>query len=726
VTRTVYRTCTLCEATCGLALEVERGADGERVRAVRPDPDDPISKGYACPKGIAIAQVHHDPDRLRTPLRRTPGGGFEPISWDEALDEAAAGFRRVRERHGGDAIATYFGNPLIHNAGATLLKSATLKALGTHQLYGASSQDTSPRLAASYHLYGSSVVIPVPDIDRCDFFLCVGANPLVSNGSVMTAPGMRDRLRALRARGGRLVVIDPRRSETAKEADLHLPIRPGTDAALLLAMAALIVRRRGLPPELDGLANGGAEIERRLAALDVESCARFTGVPVDAILRLAGDFVASTRPVAYSRIGVCNARFGTLASYATDLLNVVAGRLGAVGGAMFATPAIDALRLIGLPGMDGHGRWRTRVRGLPETMGEVPAATFADEVETPGPGQLRALLCVAGNPVLSAPNGRRIARALAQLEFHVAIDLYVNETTRHANLILPPAWTLADEHVDFTLAMVSVRNAVRLSPKVVERGPDERHDWEILLGLVERLGGGPLGKPAADAVVRLAGRLGWRWTPRAMLDFLLRTGKHGDRYLPWRRGLSMAKLARAPHGIDLGPLEPGVRHRVQHRDRCVALAPPVLLAAWDELDAALAAPRPADELVLIGRRELRSNNSWMHNVPSLVSGAERCLLHLHPKDARARGIEDGDTAVLESRVHRGEVRVKLSDDLAPGVVSLPHGWGHAESAPWQRVAGARPGVSANDWTDDAEVESVVGQSILNGVPVRLSRRATAA
>lgn len=713
---TVHRTCTLCEATCGLTFQVE----GERILSVRPDPHDPISKGYACPKGIAIREVHDDPDRVRQPLRRTSRGDFAPIAWNEALDEAADGLRRVQQRHGKDAVAIYWGNPVIHNHGALLVRTGLNKALGTRNVYGAGSQDVSPRFAASYHLYGSSVAFSVPDIDRTDYFLCVGANPVVSNGSVMTAPDMRGRLRKLRQRGGKLVVVDPRRSETAREADEHVAIRPGTDAALLLALAAVIVRSgRANTAALARDTAGWDAIEARLRAIDLDAVARATGVATERIVRLATEFAERPSSVAYSRIGVCNAQFGTLGTYATDLLNIVAGRLGTIGGAMFPTPAIDIASVTQQKGMDGHERWRTRVRGLPETFGELPSAALVEEMETPGEGQIRALVTFAGNPVLSIPNGKRLAAALPNLEFNVAIDLYVNETTQHADLILPPAWSLAEEHFDLLFPLFSVRNAVRWSPPVVEPRAGELHDWEILLGLAKRLGGGPTGMKPVDTLLRGAERLGYRWNPASTVDLLLRAGPNGDRFLPWSKGLSLKKLKRAEHGIDLGPLEPGVARRVFHKDRKVHLAVAPILRSWDALDVSLATAPPADALVLIGRRDLRTNNSWMHNVPSLVSGADRCLLFVHPKDAADRGIADGEMIVMESRVHRGAVRVQLTEDIAPGVVSLPHGWGHASSAPWQRVAGKHPGVSVNDWTDESIVEDVVGQSVLNGVPVRL-------
>jgi anaerobic selenocysteine-containing dehydrogenase len=715
MTERVHRVCTLCEANCGLVFEVE----GNRIESVRPDRNDPFSEGYACPKGMAIAALHDDPDRLRGPMRRRADGEFEAIGWEEALDLAAQGLARVRDTRGEDAVAVYWGNPIIHNHGALLVRRGVTAALRTRNMYGAGSQDVSPRFATSYYLYGSSLALPVPDVDETDFLLCVGANPVVSNGSVLTAPDLRGRLRRLRARGGKLVVVDPRRTETAAEADQHIPIRPGQDAAFLLALTALVVRE-GKADEtfLREHTVGFEAVLGRLRKLDIEACAHAAQVPESTLVTLAREF-GSRASVCYSRIGVCNNRTGTLGTYATDLLNIVAGRLGQRGGALFPTPAIDAARVIGLTGDDGHARWHTRVRQLPETLGELPTAALAEEIETPGPKQVRGFLSFAGNPVLSAPNGRRIDAALEKLDFMVSVDLYVNETTRHADLILPPAGVLTEEHYDLFFPLMSIRNRVRRSPPVVGREPGQLHDTEILVALARRLGGGPTGIGAFDRALGLAERLGFPYSTRPTLDLLLRTGRWGDRYLPWRNGLRLSQVDAETYGADLGPLQTGIAHRLFHRSGRVDLAPSPLLRAWDALDEALARPEADDALVLIGRREVRSNNSWMHNVPGLVSGRERCVLFLHPKDAEARKITDGDEAVLESRVHRGAVRVKVCDEVMPGVVSLPHGWGHAEVARWQKTAGARAGVSMNDWTDDAEVESVVGQAILNGVPVEL-------
>ena len=497
---------------------------------------------------------------------------------------------------------------------------------------------------------------------------------------------------------------------------------PGGDAAFLLAMVRVLVEHGRVDRQfLESTTSGWPEIERRLAAFTPARVARVAGVPAETIERLALEFAAARAPVCYSRVGVCVGAHSTIATYATDLLNIVTGRLGREGGPMFTTPAFDVTKIARATGQDGRARWRSRVRGLPETLGDLPSVALAEEIETAGPGQIRAMVTFAGNPVLSAPNGKRIGAAFDTLDFMVSIDIYINETTRHADVILPPCWNLAEDHMDLLFGSLGVRNIARWSPPVVEKSPDERADWEILLELSERLGGGALGEPWLDTSLRWLRPLGVRWTPSGFMNLLLRLGPYGDRFMPWSNGLNLAKLKTAPHGIDLGPLQPGVERRLYHRDKRIHLTTPCMLEAMTALEVDLDAKAADDGLVLIGRRELRSNNSWMHNVPSLVSGRERCVLYVHPDDAARYGVRDGEMSILESRVHRGEVRVAVNDEMRPGVVCLPHGWGHAESARWQTVAGDHAGVSFNDWVDDAVIEPIIGQSILNGVPVRLRR-----
>ncbi|HVU02748.1 MAG TPA: molybdopterin-dependent oxidoreductase, partial [Polyangiaceae bacterium] len=703
---------------CGLVAEVE---DGRAVR-IRGNDDDVFSRGYLCPKGLATLALTDDPDRLRAPVKRTAAGRFEPISWDEAFDTVATRLKDVQRRHGRDAVAVYMGTPIVHKHGALLMRQAFLAALGTRNSTSAGSQDTATRFAASYHLYGSNFSWPVPDIDRTDYLLCIGANPVVSNGSILTAPNVRERLLGIVGRGGKVVVVDPRRTETARLGSEHVPIVPGTDAAWVLALvnvlfAERLVNARALRAGVRGL----PELQRALGAWTPERVATYTGIDAATTRRIAREFVAAKTSAAYARLGVCNTAFGTLANWAVDVLNIAAGRLGEVGGAMFPSPAIDLPTLARLTGGDGFGRFRSRIRGLPEIAGDVPAATLAEEMETPGEGQVRAFVTLAGNPVLSVPNGRRLGRALENVDFYAAIDFYVNETTRHAHVILPPAGPLADDHVDLFFSNAMARNAIRWTEPPLPRAPDERNDWEILLELAFRMGGGPSGIPLLDAPFRLAWRLGRPYALDDLVDLAIRVGPHGDKFLPFGKGLRGESVRASPDGVDLGPLGPGIRKRVYHRDGLVDVTPAALSGALGELSADVDRVRPEDEFLLIGRRDVRTNNSWMHNLPKLAAGKDRCVLFVHPEDAMRLGLVDGDVATMESRVHRGIVPVAVTDEVRPGVVSLPHGYGHSGSRDHQRIAGRSPGVSANDWTDDGQVESVVGNSVLNGVRVTLSK-----
>jgi anaerobic selenocysteine-containing dehydrogenase len=690
-------TCFLCEANCG--IEVEH--DGREVRAVRGDRLDPLSRGYICPKAHAIAELQADPDRVRRPQRRR-GDRWEEVGWDEALDDVGRRLRAVRETHGRHAVGVYLGNPTVHSYTAVLGGLPLLAALRTRNRFSANSLDTLPRLLASFLLYGSQALLPVPDVDRTRFLLVLGANPAVSNGSVMTAPDVKRRLRAIRERGGRVVVVDPRRTETAELVGEHVFLRPGTDALFLAAMLH-VVFAEGLVRlgHLEGHVGGIDALARRVAGLSPERVASAVGVDPAVIRGLARDFAREDAAACYGRMGTSTQQHGALASVLVDALNLVTGHVDREGGSMFATPAVDLVALAERVGRRGSfARYRSRVRGLPEMGGELPIAALADEIETPGAGQLRALVTHAGNPVLSAPNGRRLDRALASLDFMVSIDVYRNETTRHAHYILPPTFGLEREHYPLVFGALSIRNGAKLAPPILEKPAGALHDYEILGGLAARVAGlsGPLAR-AADALVRAA-------SPPRLLDVLLRTGP---------RRLSRAALLDAEHGVDLGPLESCLVARLGGRR--VDLAPPALDADWVRLEALADAARAPGSLVLIGRRQLRGNNSWMHNAPSLAKGPARCTLLVHPDDASARGLVAGGRARLEGRVGAIDVTVEPSDEVMPGVVSLPHGFGHDRPGVALAVAGARPGVSVNDVTDDALVDEVSGVSVLSGVPV---------
>ncbi|RBM19349.1 dehydrogenase [Prauserella sp. PE36] len=690
--------CTLCEATCGITVTVER----DRVTDIRGDEADPLSRGYICPKATALADVHHDPDRLRTPLVRF-GDEWVETSWPAAFELVAAGLREVRERHGKDALAVYQGNPSAHNFGLLTYGLPFFRALGTRNLYSATSVDQLPHMLAALEMFGHQLLMPVPDIDRTDLFVCLGGNPAVSNGSIMTAPNVRARLKAVR----RVVVIDPRRTETAGLADEHLFIRPGTDALLLLSLievlfAENLVCTGRLTPHLVGV-----DILREVArGFPAERTEPVTGVPAERVRALARELAETPRAVLYGRVGVCTQEFGGLAAWLVVVVNALTGHLDEPGGAMFTTPAVDVLPLAALTGHRGSfGTYRSRVRGLPEFGGELPVAALAEEIETPGEGRIRGLITSAGNPVLSTPNGARLERALDGLDFMVSIDPYLNETTRHADVILPPTVHLERSHYELALANYSVRNVAKYSPPVFRRGPDQRHDWEIVLELATRVLGG--GAPA-----RLLGGLG----PEAVLEAGLLAGPHGLRKL--HKGLSLWKLKREPHGVDLGPLERRLPGRLATRGRKVHLAPKSYLDDVPRLRGLLERERTG--LVLIGRRQLRSNNSWMHNSERLVKGKPRCTLLVHPDDARERGLDDGDRALLSSASGTIAVPVEVTDAIMPGVVSLPHGWGHHRDGVRLGVAAAHAGVSANDVTDERLVDALTGTAALSGVPVELT------
>ena len=712
-TRTHFRTCHLCEAMCGIAIDLE----GDRIVAIRGDKDDPFSGGHICPKAVALQDVHEDGDRVRRPLRRT-ASGWEEIAWDEALDEAARRLVAVQRAHGRNAVALYQGNPVVHNHGAILFGQLFQRSLGSRSRYSATSVDQLPQMLASLLMFGHQLLLPIPDVDRTDFLLVLGANPLVSNGSLMTAPGIERRLKALKARGGRLVVVDPRRTETAALADLHLPIRPGGDAFLLAALVHTLASESLLKPgRLAAFTDGLSVLADAVEPFSPEAVAGRTGIEPETIRTLARDFASARSAVAYGRVGTCTQEFGGLASWLVNVLNVVTGNLDRPGGAMFPSPAVDLVAFADRIGQRGHfDKGRSRVRGLPEFGGEWPAAVLAEEIDTEGEGRVRALVTSAGNPVLSTPNGARLDRALATLDFMVSIDLYLNETTRHAHLILPPTFALERSHYDLVFHALAVRNTAKFSEPLFPPPEGSLHDWQILLELGTRIE-----KARGEGGVRswLKHRLFSALGPDGLVALLLRLGPRGAGLVPFGRGLTLARLRRQPHGIDLGALEPSLPHRLYTKTRRIELSPPRLVEDMKRLRLALAASANGG-LALVGRRELRSNNSWMHNSERLVKGRERCTLLMHPQDARARGLTAGQRVRVRSRAGVVEAPLELSDEMRPGVVSLPHGWGHQRPGTRLGVASARPGVSLNDLTDEALVDPLCGTARLNDVPVEVT------
>ena len=736
--RVHYHACPLCEATCGLEIRTR----GREVVAIRGDADDVFSQGFICPKGYAVKELDADPDRLRTPLMKR-NGRFEPVSWDDAFAEIDRRLAPLLREHGRDAVAVYLGNPGAHNMQLSIFDPIFLRALGTKNIYSASTVDQMPKQVAVGLMFGTVLSTPVPDIDRTDYLLILGADPFVSNGSLMTAPDVPGRLRAILRRGGTIVVIDPRRSRTASEASEHHHIRPGCDAFFLFAIvhtlfAENLVRLGRLAEHTAGL-EAVAELAREFAP---EVVAERCGIAADAIRRVARGLAAAPRAAVYARIGTCTQEFGTAASWLVDVINVLTGHLDQPGGAMFTRPATGSPHTRGTAGRGKgvrFGRRHSRVRQAPEVFGELPAACLAEEIETPGEGQIRGLITIAGNPVLSTPNGRRLDAALDTLEFMLSLDIFVNETSRHADIILPGLSPFEQSHYDVLLRQLAIRNVATYSPPVFDAPADQWPEWRTLLRLsgivtgqgatadvdalddfvimqrIEQEVGAPAspihGRDPGEIFAALAPRRG----PERHLDLMLRTGPYGNAFGARPDGLTLARLEAEPHGIDFGALEPRVPEVLRTPSGKIELAPEPLVADVERLRAALA--RPSNGMVLIGRRDLRSNNSWMHNAPVLVKGKLRCTMLVHPSDAARLGLADGDLARVTSRAGAVAVPVEVTDAIMPGVVSIPHGWGHDLPGIQLGVASTHAGVNCNRLVDELVLEPLSGNAVLNGVPV---------
>lgn len=736
-----FATCPLCEATCGLELTLEDGT----VAGIRGDADDVFSHGFLCPKGASLKELHEDPDRLRTPMLRV-GGELRPASWDEAFAEIDRRLGPLRAEHGNDAVGVYIGNPSAHSLSALIYGRVLVKALQTKQIFSASTVDQYPKQMASALMFGTGITVAVPDVDRTDHLLILGANPLASNGSLLTAPDMRGRLRAIRERGGKVVVVDPRRTRTAQEADEHHFIRPGTDALLLFALIhTLFGECLADPQPLARHLNGLDDLRALSAQISPEDVAATCGIEADEIRRMARELAAAPSAAVYGRMGTTTQRFGTTASWLVDVLNIVTGNLDRPGGAMFALPAAGSSNTTGEPGRGrggAFGRWSSRVRGLDEIFGELPVACLAEEIETPGDGQIRALITLAGNPAVSTPNSAHVAAALEQLEFMVSVDIYVNETTRHADVVLPGPSPLERSHYDLALLNLSVRNVANYSPPVLA-AEDMPEEWQTLLRLTGvATGQGPNADVAAidrfvaheaarrqtadahspvhgrepeELLVELEPRVG----PERILELQLRCGPYGDGFGARPGGLTLAALEAAPHGVDLGPLEPRIPEVLRTPSGKIELMPEPLVADVARLHEALAEPVNGG-MMLVGRRDLRSNNSWMHNLPMLVRGKERCTAWVHPDDAERLGLVDGEPARVGSRAGDVVIPVEVTDDVMPGVVSIPHGWGHDQPGMALGVAAEHAGTNANVLTDELVVEPLSGTAVLNGIPVTLA------
>jgi anaerobic selenocysteine-containing dehydrogenase len=711
-TSTHFSTCVLCEAMCGIRIETR----GSQVVSIRGDEQDPLSRGYICPKAAALKGFHEDPDRLRLPVRRE-GNSWRQVSWSEALDESARRLGEIQSTNGKDSVGIYFGNPTVHNLGAMLYLPSFLKTLSTRNRFTPTSADQLPHMFVSYLMLGHQFLLPVPDIDRTDFMLILGANPLVSNGSLMSAPNVRERLKAIQRRGGKVVVMDPRRTETAKIADDHIFIRPGSDALFLFSLLSCLLIKGGNPNNLRVPHEGWETVTELARAFPPEVTEPLTSVPSVVVHRLANQLMAAPTAVCYGRIGTSTQPFGALCAWLINLVNVASGNFDEPGGAMFTSPLIDLIDPRTGAERGSFNRWTSRVRGLPEFSGELPVSALAEEILVEGPGRVRGMITLAGNPVLSAPNGTRMDRAFQSLDFMVSIDSYINETTRHANIILPPVSPLEREHYDLVFRHLAVRNTAKYSEAVFKPPSDGRHDWQTLQALQDRLEQIHDGRRPIRAMRRTMRKV---LGPSGLLSLAIMLGKRRYRR---RHGIvapSLKQLKRNPHGIDLGPLTPSLHKSLPKQHKRIDLAPGPLVKDVDRLKCLLQSDSSDDgHFLLIGRRDLRSNNSWMHNSAKLVSGKPRCTLFMNPLDAEEHGILDLTTVRVTSRVGTIQTKVTLTDDIMLGVVSLPHGFGHDRPGVRLQIAQQHAGVSINDLTDDNRVDELCGNAAFCGVPVRV-------
>jgi len=705
-----YRICPLCEACCGLEIR----SDGQQVISIRGAEQDVLSAGFLCPKGVSLKDLHEDPDRLRQPLIKR-NGQFEPATWDEALAEVERRLLPILQAQGPDAVAASIGNPAVHKIGLLAYFPRLARALGSRNIFSASTLDQMPKQLSAGLMFGHWMSVPVPDLPRSDLLLILGANPMVSNGSLWTVPDYRGKAKAMRARGGRIVVIDPRRSETAHAADEYLPILPGGDVFLLLGLVHTLfdeglVKLRHLAEHVAGLDELGAAV----SPYPPERMAAGCGIAAATQRRLARELAAAPRAVLYGRIGTCTQRFGTLNSWLIDVVNILIGQLDSEGGAMFPKAAAFAANTQGKPGSGRGittGRRHSRVSQAPEVYGELPMNCLAEEIETPGPGQVRALISVACNPVLSAPDGPRLSRALDSLDFMLSLDIYLNETTRHADVILPGLSPLEDLHFDMAFPQLSWRNHARFSAPVFAKPAGQPAEWQILLRLAAMVEGTDWRQdiealedaafPPDPAAPDLRG-------PERLIDQGLRHG-------PYR--LSLAEVRATPGGIDLGELQPRIPELLRTTSGKIELAPPSLLAALPEVEAALSTP--TEGMRLIGRRDMRSGNSWMHNLPVLAKGPMRCTLLVNPADAQRLGLQEGGMATVSNASASLQAQVSLSADMMAGVVSLPHGWGHDLPGMQLNLAGERPGINMNALIGEGLRDMLSGNAVLSGIAVNV-------
>ncbi|APD95440.1 dehydrogenase [Alteromonas mediterranea] len=718
-----YSTCTLCEAMCG----IEVATKGRQILSIKGDKDNPFSQGHICPKASALKDLYDDPDRLKRPVKRVDDN-WQEITWEDAFDLVANKLHGIQQEHGEDGVGVYLGNPNAHNMGSILFGPYFYRALKTHNRYSATSVDQLPHHIISRRLFGHMSQIPIPDIDHTQHFMIIGGNPLASNGSIMTVPNVKKRLKGIQKRGGKVVVIDPKRSETADLSCEHHFIRPGSDVLLLLAMLHVLFEKQLHSVEaLLPYAEDIMEVEHYVRNFSPEKVSEKTGIQASQIIQLVTDFCEAESAVCYGRMGASVQAFGTLTQYLIMLFNILTGNLDKRGGMMFSQPAADTLPVAGKGSL---GTFTSRVRGLPAFAGEYPVACLAEEILTPGEGQIKAMVIGAGNPVVTTPNAEQLDKAFAQLDFMVAVDFYITETSRHADVILPPVTALERDHYDIVFHNFAVRNFAKYSEAVVDTDADQLTDWQIYLSLAERID-----KLNGRSTAHYAAL--WSKQPKGVVDDLLQTGLYGDKRGAFQsdnngsdtgkegstaHGLTLKKLKANPHGIDLGPLQPSLPFALFHENKKINLDFDYFMADIDRVNAHFFDKQShAQPLVLIGRRHIKTNNSWLHNSPRMVKGNNRCTMQLHPDDGAKYGIENGDEVKVKSRVGELTIEAEITDAIMPGVVSIPHGWGHNKKGIKLSVASQHPGVNTNILTDHMQVDELSGNAVLNGVPVELEK-----
>ena len=692
-----YRTCNLCEAMCGLEITYKE----KKVISIVGDKKDPLSKGFICPKSLALKDLYEDPDRLKTPIKRTENG-WQEISWTEAFDEVEIQIKKIQEKYGNNAVATYQGNPNVHNVGSMLYGGPFLKSLKTKQKYSATSADQLPHHIASLKMFGHQMLIPIPDIERTDYLLILGANPGASNGSLLTAPGFPQKIKSIQKRGGKVINIDPRFTETSKISSQHLYINPGKDALFLLSLLHVIFdqgieEKTHLSIHLKGL----EEIKEIVKEYSPKKTALLIGIDSLEIQKIAKDFMNSKTAVCYGRMGVSTQEYGGICQWLINVLNIVTNNMDKVGGAMFTKPAIDLVYMTGIQGKVGNfDRYRSRVHNLPEYSGELPVATLADEILTEGEGQIKMFICTAGNPILSSPNGKKLEKALEKLDFMVSIDIYLNETSKYANIILPTTNGLETLHYDLVFHQLAIRNTAKLSEVLFEKDENQKHDWQILNELTER-------------ITEKKNSL----TPEMMLDNMFQ-------YSPYKEAnLSVNKLKENPSGIDLGSLQPLLIKRIFTVDKKINVSPQIFIDDLKRLDKELYKDTKEEEtkypFALIGRRHLRNNNSWMHNSKLLMKGKNRCTVLMSSKDANNLSITDHQKIKIISNVGSIELPVEISDEMKEGVLSIPHGFGHNRNGTKIKLAEENAGESINDLTDDNKIDKLTGNANFSGTRVKV-------